>query len=48
MAYTSIFQNPGLEPFVDRATDHPVTYPLIQDCSELAVLNRIEITFDID
>src|SRR5687767_6952911 len=48
MCHTSVFQHPGLEPFIDRTTNHAVTYPLVQDSSEFWVRNRIKIPLDID
>jgi hypothetical protein len=43
-----MLQDTGVEPFVDRATDDSVTYPLVQDASEVVVVDRIKVALHIN
>jgi hypothetical protein len=40
--YVPVLKDTSIEPLVNRATDDPVTYPLIQDASEMVVVEAIK------
>jgi hypothetical protein len=48
MCDTALFQDTRVEPFVNRASNDAVTYPLVQYAPEMVVVDGIKITLNID
>lgn len=42
-----VLENSCLEPFVDQTSYDPVLYPLVEDFSEVTVMDRPEVVRDI-
>ena len=43
-----VFQNSRLQPFVDHPTDHAVRDPLVEECTQLVVRDRVEVLAYVD
>jgi hypothetical protein len=48
MGDTTLLQDTRVEPFVNRASNDAVTYPLIQDASEMVMVDGVKVTLNID
>jgi hypothetical protein len=48
MRDASVFEDAGFKPFVNETTDDAIAYPLVQEVTEVLVIDGVKIVLDID
>ena len=48
MRHASVFQDTGFQPFVNDTTDDAVAYPLVQEASEVLVIEGVKVVLDVN